>query len=106
MQQIDMEMERIKLVGPLPHRIQHHHMIRYGVDDTRGQSQRRRRNRNKLSRCLRIAAREQGHFMPLMHQRLCEIGDDPFGTPIKLGRHTFSKGSDLSDLHAAILYRR
>ena len=99
MQHVDMEVQHVELVGPSSHLLQHHEVIGQWVLDDRIEPQRDVAAADQLGGCSGIAAGEQGDVMSLTHQLLGQVGNDPLGPAIELGRYTLGERSDLGDFH-------
>ena len=100
MDQIDVKMQRIELVGPLTHGIEQHHMIGDGITDMGIEPQRHVRHRNQFRARDGIAAGKQCHVMALVDQGFGQVGNDTLGSAIELWRHAFGQWSDLRDFHS------
>ena len=75
-QQVDVEMQDVELVGAAAHLVEQDHMVRDRVLDMRVEPQGHFRDRHQLGRRDGIAAGEEGDVMPLMDQFLGDIGYD------------------------------
>ena len=81
LQQIDMEMDDVELVGAPPHLVQHDDM-RGDMAADAGEAQPLRHAGNQFRRGLGVAAGKQRHIMTFGDKLLGQPGDDPFGSPV------------------------
>ena len=72
------------------------------VAHSRVEAQRAGPDRFELGRGDAVAAGEQRDVVAERDQLVAQIGDDPFGAAVKLGRHGFHQRGDLGDLHVTL----
>jgi hypothetical protein len=106
LQDVDVEMKHVELVGALPHLLQHHRMMGQGIAHGRVEAQRHIAAGHQFGRGAGIGAGEQRDLVALTHEFLGEIGNDPFGAAIERRRDALIERRDLSDLHRQDLLRR
>ena len=92
-----MEVENIELIDPAADLVQHDHVIRQSIPHRRIEAQGHIAATNKIGRRFGVAAGKESDVVPLAHQLLSQERNHPFRAPIKLGRHTFVKRSNLSN---------
>ena len=77
---------------------EHQHVGRKRIDAAQ-QPVRLRARRHEGRGRLRIAARKQGHFMPLTHELVGQDGHDALGTSIEFWWNTFTQRCNLRNPH-------
>ena len=92
-----MEVENIELIDPAADFVQHDHVIGQSIPHRRIEAQGHIAATNKLGRRFGVAAGKERDVVPLAHELLSQERNDPFRAPVKLGRHTFVKRSNLSN---------
>ena len=98
-QEVDMEVNDVELVGPLADPVEHRQMggeVRFEI---RVQPKRALAAGHPGRPGARLGAREQGDVVTELDQRVGQIGNDPFRPAIEPGRDGFVEGSDLRDPH-------
>jgi hypothetical protein len=99
LEQVDMEMQDIELLGALAHRFHHQQVIGNRVAHAGIETQGNFAAGHQLGRRARVAAGEKSHVVTLSDQLLGEIGNDSFGTAVQLWRNSFVQRRDLRDSH-------
>jgi hypothetical protein len=66
------------------------------------ESQRARANGGKLCARDGVATCEQSHLVPHRHELFGQYADDALSAAVRLRRHRFVEGGNLSDAHAAL----
>ena len=88
LQEIDMEMNYVELIGPPADGVEHDKVAGDVIADA-GEPQALRNTGNKLGRGLRIATGEERDVVPLRNEFLGEIGHHPLGAAVELGGNRF-----------------
>jgi hypothetical protein len=99
MKEVDMEMQNVEFLDSLAHLVEHEHVVGDGVLDGRIEPQRGHGAAGELGGGDGIAAGEQRHVVPELHQFFGQIGDDPLGAAIQARRHALHQGGDLRNTH-------
>ena len=99
MQQINMEMDDVEIVGLAAHVVQHHQMVGQGVLDGGIESQGHVRAADQFRRGPRVAAGKQGDVVALMNKFFGEVGNHPLGAAVEVGRHAFHQRGNLRNPH-------
>jgi len=102
MQQIEVEMDDVELVGALHHLLDEHDVVGNGIGDRGIEAQGRLAGADEFGRGDGIAARKERDVVFLTNQLFGQIGDDALGATIEPGRYAFEKGGNLRDPHREI----
>jgi hypothetical protein len=78
---VSMEVQHVEVARPLPHFLQHQHVVRERVANLRIETQASFAACHELRRRFRVAACEQCNLVTLAYQFFGEVGNDPFSPP-------------------------
>ncbi len=95
---VGMKVKKVEVAGALADFFELQHAIGLNVVGMR-QSERLGGAGNQLRTGFGVSACEQGDLVSLPHQLLGQIGNDPFGSAIKLRRDALNQRRDLGDFH-------
>src|SRR5688572_22780283 len=103
-QQVDVKMQHVELVGAPPYIMEHRQMCGEVLLQWRGIETYGLftcRHERGVRTCVRCC--KQRDVVPQADQRIDQMGDDALGTPIQFGRNGFVEWGDLGDFHGARL---
>jgi hypothetical protein len=98
MDQVDMKVQHIEILGALPDLLEHHDMIGQSILDPGIEPQSRLGTGDQAGRRLRIAAGEKGHVVTLPHQLFRQKRYDSLGAAVQARWHAFIQRGNLCDL--------
>ena len=101
-QDVDMEVEGVELIGEGPDAVEHDDVGRNRILYARVQPQCGFAEGDEPGGGAGVAAGKQRHVVTLPHQLLGQIGDDALGASVKARRAAFVQGSDLRDFHGGV----
>ena len=94
MKQIDVEMEHIELVGARADLVQHREMRgNVGLERVRIEPHCLLAHRDEARPRAGVAAREERHIVAELHERIRQVGYDPFGAAIETGGTASANGA-------------
>ena len=100
--EVDVEVQHVEVVGAAPHLVQHRQMRGdVGLERRRVESYGLLAHRHEERRRLGFRAREQRDVVSLIHQGIGEVGHDALGSTVKARRNRFGKRGDLRDAQRA-----
>ena len=99
MQVINVEMDDIEIADLLENLFQHDDVMGHLVHASVVEAQRSRATGDQVRRGHRIAAGKESDFVALSDEFLGQVGDNPLGPAVSLGRNAFIKRSNLCNSH-------
>ncbi len=93
-----MEVQHVEVVGAAPHLVQHREVCgNVGFERRRIEAYGLLAHRHEARRRLCLSTCEQRDVVPLVHQRIGEVGHDALGSAVETRRNRFGEGGDLRD---------
>jgi hypothetical protein len=99
MDQIDMEVNNVEVVGAGVHLVHQQHIVRQTVARVRVKPQCTRNNGNKFGCGPGIATGEQSNIMTAPNQIFRQPGNDALCSAVKLWRHALYQRCNLGNFH-------
>jgi hypothetical protein len=98
-EEIDVKMKNVELLGALAHLINHQHEVRNDVAHGRIEAQRTRTTGSQLSAGDRVRACKERDIVAKPDEFFSQVGNDPLSAAIETRRNALDERSHLGDLH-------